>query len=151
MQLELSDSVEDALRRGIAISFTAEAQVLRDRWYWYDKQVTQATRTVRLAYQPLTQRWRVTVLSNGIHGAGLSGSLSQHFDTLSEALGIVRRIARWKIAEPADIDPLAQHSIEFRFRLDTAQLPRPMQFGVATNPDWNQVVSRTLRPEPADR
>ena len=54
----LSPVVEDALHKGIPVHFVAEADVLRERWYWYDRNVASAQRYMRVAYQPLTRRWR---------------------------------------------------------------------------------------------
>jgi Domain of unknown function (DUF4390) len=145
LRFELPSAVEDALLKGIPMTFVAEAQVLRDRWYWYDKNVAVATRSVRLSYQPLTQRWRISVGGNGEFSSG--ASLSQSFDQLADALAVVRRISRWKIAEGSEIEQDARHNVDFRFRLDTSQLPRPMQIGVAGNADWSINVQRNLRPD----
>jgi Domain of unknown function (DUF4390) len=146
MRFELPAAVEEALLKGIPMTFVAEAQVLRDRWYWYDKPVATANRSVRLAYQPLTRRWRLSVGSGaGEFSAG--ASLSQSFDQLADAMVAVRRLARWKIAEGSDIDADARHNIDFRFRLDTSQLPRPMQIGITGNADWSIAVQRNVRPE----
>jgi Domain of unknown function (DUF4390) len=145
LRFELPSAVEDALLKGIAITFVAEAQVLRDRWYWYDKSIATATRNVRLSYQPLTRRWRISVIGNGEQASGTS--LSQSFDQLSDAIAAVRRISRWKIAEGTDIDQDSRHNVDFRFRLDTTQLPRPMQIGITGNADWNISVQRNFRPE----
>jgi Domain of unknown function (DUF4390) len=146
VRFELPGVVEDALLKGIAMTFVAEAQVLRDRWYWYDKGVASATRSVRLSFQPLTRRWRISV-STGIGEFASGASLSQSFDQLSDALAVVRRISRWKIAEGAEIDLDARHNVDFRFRLDTSQLPRPMQIGITGNTDWNIAAQRNLRPD----
>jgi hypothetical protein len=35
---DLPPAVDDALQKGIPMFFVAEATLLRDRWYWYDKQ-----------------------------------------------------------------------------------------------------------------
>ncbi len=145
LRFELTSAVEDALLKGIPMTFVAEAQVLRDRWYWYDKNITWATRSVRLSYQPLTRRWRINVMANG-ESSG-SASLSQSFDQLSDAIAAVRRISRWKIADGADVDQDSRHNVDFRFRLDITQLPRPMQIGITGNSDWNIAVQRNLRPE----
>ena len=146
MRFELPPAVEDALVKGIPMTFVAEAQVLRDRWYWYDKPVAMATRSVRLAYQPLTRRWRIGV-SSGAGDFSAGASLSQSFDQLADALVAVRRIARWKIAEGTDIDADSRHNVDFRFRLDTSQLPRPMQIGISGNADWAISVQRNVRLE----
>jgi hypothetical protein len=145
LRFELPSAVEDALLKGIPITFVAEAQVLRDRWYWYDKNVALALRTVRLSYQPLTRRWRISVNSGADSASG--ASLTQSFDQLSDAIAAVRRISRWKIAEGSDIDMDARHNVDFRFRLDTTQMPRPMQIGITGNADWNISVQRNIRPE----
>jgi Domain of unknown function (DUF4390) len=146
IRFELSPAVEEALLKGIPISFVAEAQVDRDRWYWYDKGVAYSTRSVRLAYQPLTRRWRINVSTGSLNNSG-GASLSQSFDQLQDALTVVRRMANWKIAEGSEIDPDARHNIDFRFRLDTNALPRPMQIGITGNADWNLNVQRSVRPE----
>jgi Domain of unknown function (DUF4390) len=145
LRFELPSAVEDALLKGIAITFVAEAQMFRDRWYWYDKSIATATRNVRLSYQPLTRRWRISVIGNSEQASGTS--LSQSFDQLSDAIAAVRRISRWKIAEGADVDQDSRHNVDFRFRLDTSQLPRPMQIGITGNADWNISVQRNFRPE----
>ena len=41
--------------------FVAEGDILRERWYWYDKRIVSVQRHIRLAYQPLTRRWRLNV------------------------------------------------------------------------------------------
>jgi hypothetical protein len=141
VQLELPQAVEDALQKGLPIFFIAEAGVLRERWYWYDKKIASAERHLRLAYQPLTRRWRLTVTSGAIKGGSLGLSLNQNFDSLSQALAIAKRISRWKIADTADLDASTKYRVEFRFRLDLAQLPLPFQIGALGQNDWNVAVN----------
>jgi hypothetical protein len=146
IRIELAATVEEALIKGIALTFVAEAQVRRDRWYWYDKNIAQAVRSMRLSYQPLTRRWRLS-LSEGSGDFSSGASLSQSFDQLSEALSAVGRISRWKIADGSEIESDSRHNVDFRFRLDTSQLPRPMQIGITGNADWSIGIQRNLRPE----
>jgi hypothetical protein len=143
VQFELSTAVEDALLKGVAMIFVAEADILRERWYWTNKKVVHAERHMRLAYQPLTRRWRLNVASGQITNAGLGLALNQNFDTLPDALAAVQRLSRWKIAEVSDIDPEQHHLVEFRFGLDVFQLPRPLQIGTLGQTDWDiSVFSR---------
>ena len=148
LRFELPPAVEDALLKGIPMVFIAEADVYRDRWYWYDKQVRQASRSIRVAYQPLTRRWRLTVTQGSAAANGVA--LGQSFDSLAEAMAAAQRITRWKIAEATDIDPDGRHSIDFHFRLDLAQLPRPFQIGAASQSEWSISVSRNVRPSAPD-
>jgi hypothetical protein len=146
IHLELAPALEDALLKGVALTFVAEAQVLRDRWYWYDKNVATTQRSMRLSFQPLTRRWRLSLGSGGNESSS-GASLSQSFDQLPDALLAVGRISRWRVADSAEIEADARHNVSFRFRLDTNQLPRPMQIGITGNADWNLNVQRNLRPD----
>ncbi|HEX7383212.1 MAG TPA: DUF4390 domain-containing protein [Burkholderiaceae bacterium] len=132
----LPRAVEDALLKGVPLHFVAEADIYRSRWYWRDARVARAVRVWRLAWQPLTRSYRVSF-----------GALNQSFETLAEAMAAVRGAAHWKIAEPGQLEADASYYIEFSYRLDTSQLPRPMQIGLAGQADWNLSVERTLRVE----
>ena len=133
-QFELPRSVEDALLKGVPVYFVAEAEVYRDRWYWRDKLVSSATRTWRLAYQPLTRKYRVTF-----------GGLHQSYDNLFDALASLRRVVSWRLADAGQIEDDGHHYIEFSYRLDTSQLPRPMQIGIGGQADWTLRVERFKR------
>lgn len=145
LKLELGPAVEDALLKGLAVHFVAEVEVMRDRWYWYDRKIGMSTRYYRLAFQPLTRRWRLNVSNEPISGLGLAGSISQNFETLSEALDVIRRQSGWKVTEMADLDLDARQYIAYRFRLDISQLPRPFQIATGNQAEWTLVASRQLR------
>lgn len=145
VQFDLPSLVEEVLDKGIAIYFTAEAELYRERWYWTDQKVSQAARYMRLAYQPLTRRWRLNVSPTPISNAGFGVALNQNFDTLADALDGVRRVGRLRVGDMAEIGDAAEHPVSFRFRLDTSQLPRPFQIGVVGHADWNIAVERSAR------
>lgn len=138
VRFDLPPVVEDALMKGIPLFFVLEADIYRERWYWTDPRVASAARTIRLAYQPLTRRWRVNIATGLISSsAGLRATLNQNYETLPEALSAIRRVSRWKIAEGADVAPDAKHRLDFSFRLDLSQLPLPFQIGMARQSEWN--------------
>lgn len=145
VRLELGPAVEDALLKGVAVHFVSEAVIMRDRWYWTDRRVSAVARYYRLAFQPLTRRWRLTISSEAIGGSGNAGNLSQQFESLTEALSAIRRNLNWKVADAADIDPEARYTLNFQFRMDNSQLPRPFQITAGGQTDWNLALSRTLR------
>lgn len=148
LKLELGPAVEDALTKGVAIHFVAEADLMRDRWYWYDRKVSQVSRYYRLAYQPLTRQWRLQVSSEPIYAAGAASSIAQSFDSLQAALDVVRRQSGWKLAGAADLEADARQHVLYRFRLDMSQLPRPFQIAAGHQADWNLSLSRQLRISP---
>jgi hypothetical protein len=143
LRFDLPSVIEDALAKGIPMFFVAEATLLQDRWYWYDKRLGTATRHFRLSYQPLTRRWRLQVSPHPIGNAGLA--LGQTFDSREEALAAIQRISHWKIAEASDVDVESRYSVDFRFRLDVSQLPRPFQIGAVGQAEWNISAGRSQR------
>lgn len=135
-RVALPRAVEEALMRGVPVYFVAEAALFRNRWYWRDERVARVSRQWRVAFQPLTGTWRV----------GLGG-LNQSLPSLPEALAAASSSAGWKLADLAQLDPDKSYYVEFDYRLDTSQLPSPMQFGLVTQGDWAVGVSRTLKAE----
>ena len=131
--------------------FVADAQVVRPRWYWSDKTVAHATRHLRLSYQPLTRRWRLTQSSSRDETASQPGlALGQSFDALDDALAALQRLAGWKIAEAAAVEEGATYQVQFQFRLDISQMPRPLQFGAVGRSGWNLALSRRMDWTPAE-
>lgn len=136
VRVSLPHVVEDALQRGVPLYFVAEANLYRHRWYWRDQRVARASRAWRLSFQPLSDNWRVSL-----------GGLAQTYPSLSDAITALSSSARWKIADNSQIDPDERYYVEFSYKLDTSQLPRPMQFGIGGQGDWTLGVERTVRIE----
>ena len=130
---ELPKPVEDALHKGVPIYFTAEVTVFRKRWYWRDERIARHSRSWRLAWQPLTRQYRVS-----------TGGLNQTYATLHDALSSMRGAQGWRIADMSQLDDDAKHYLEFSYKLDTGQLPRPMQIGLSVPEGWIMTVSRSM-------
>jgi Domain of unknown function (DUF4390) len=145
VKFDLPAAVEEALLKGIPVIFVAEAEVSRERWYWVDKKIGKIERHMRLVYQPLTRRWRLMVGAGVIANSGIGVALNQTFDSLEDVLSAIRRFSGWRIAELADMEPGAKHRVDFRFRLDASQLPRPLQIGTVGQSDWTLAVTSTQR------
>ena len=133
IQVNLSDDLKDALQRGISVVFVAEALLFERRWYWTDRQRAQAVRRWRIAYQPLTRQWRVSI-----------GAFTRQHASLEEALGTLRRSTRWRLGDRPEGDP-GDHYVDFGFRLDTKELPRPLQIGMGGRDTWDLELERQVR------
>ncbi len=151
LRVELPPAVEDALLKGVPMFFLAEADIVRQRWYWSDKLVVRTQRHMRLAYHPLTRRWRLNVASGMITPSSLGLALNLSFDSLEEAMASLQRFSGWKIAEAGALEPDGTHRVEFRFSLDMAQLPRPFQIGAFGHADWNIATTATQVLGPASK
>jgi hypothetical protein len=134
VNVDLSRGVDDALSKAVPLFFVAEAEVFRQRWYWRDLRVAHAVRVWRIVFQPLTSTYRVTFAGR-----------SQNYNTREEAFAAISRGARWKIAEPGQVEDGSHHYVEFSYRLDTSLLPRPMQIGIGGQADWALSVQRMQR------
>ena len=135
-RFELSRAAEDALHKGVPLYFVAEAVVLRNRWYWRDARVAQAEHSWKLTWQPLTRQYRVS-----------TGGLHQSFAGLDEALTVLRGQSAWRIAEPKDIEDGGGYYLEFSYKLDVSQLPRPMQIGLQSGFALSIEAKRNFAPD----
>jgi hypothetical protein len=129
-KFELSVPVEDALQKGVPLVFTAQARVREKRWYWRDKRINTVVRSWRLSYQPLTRKYRVSL-----------GGLTQNYDSLTDALATLNSSAHWKLVDATELSDNPIY-VEFRYELDTTQLPRPMQIGINGQDDWTLRIER---------
>jgi Domain of unknown function (DUF4390) len=119
VRFELTRTLEDALNKGSPLFFVAEATVVRSRWYWLDETIVDVTRSVRIAYEPLLRRYRVS-----------TGGLTQTVDTVTEALTLAQRGIRLRLGERNAFKADERYRAEFSYRLDTTKLPRVLQVGL---------------------
>ena len=131
----LGPAIEDALQRGVPMYFVASTVVFRNRWYWRDERIARVTRSWRLAFQPLTGNWRVSQV----------GGISQSYATRAEALASLSRVSGWRLLDGEKLEAGERYYVDFSFRLDSSQLPQPMQIDIGG--DWKLGVERSLRLE----
>ena len=125
-EFEMPQALEEAVQKGIAIYFNIEFELFRKRWYWLDRRVGSSTLTYRLSYSPLTRQYRLA-----------RGGLSQPFDSLEEALNLLKSVRNWKVIEKGALSPRDDYDAQVRMRLDVAQLPKPFQVNAITSREWN--------------
>lgn len=136
VRVDLSPVLEEALMRGVPLYFVSEFEVRKSRWWWFDKTVFSHSKTVRLSYHAVTQQYRVAV-----------GSLHQMtYGRLADALAAAVGMRGWRVKdaherieeEAVGLDWSASNlEARLRVRLDSAQLPKPLQVNAITNRDWS--------------
>jgi hypothetical protein len=97
-RVALPRAVDDALQKGVPLYFVAEATLLRNRWYWRDERVARLSRSWRLAFQPLTGAWRVSL--GGLHH--FLGNAAHHFGSFADAQPFNRLFAEPNILVNVD-------------------------------------------------
>ncbi|MGZ8254381.1 MAG: DUF4390 domain-containing protein [Burkholderiaceae bacterium] len=125
-EFELPQALEEAVQKGIALYFNIEFELFRKRWYWFDRRVGSQTLTYRLSYSPLTRQYRLA-----------RGGLSQPFESLEEALALVKSVRNWKVADKSQFSSRDDYEAQVRMRLDVSQLPKPFQVNAITSREWN--------------
>jgi hypothetical protein len=124
-EFDLSSRLEDALSKGVPLFFLVEFELTRPRWYWFDERAATASQTWRLSFHALTRTYRLS-----------SGTLTQSFGTLGEALRTLQRIRSWLVMDRGQVQPDARYVAGVRMRLDTTQLPKPFQVSALANREW---------------
>lgn len=125
--LALTETLQDAVNRGLALYFVTEVEVQRRRWYWMDETVIRTELEWRLSYHALTRQFRVAA----------QGGHSESFGSLEEALAAMSRIHQWAIAPSSKLAANEAYEVWVRMKLDTSRLPKPFQMTAMTDRDWN--------------
>jgi len=119
---DFSARLQEAVANGVPLHFVVEFEMSRSRWWWFDEDTASRQTQWRLSYHALSRQFRLS-----------SGALHQYFATLEEALEVMRRLRNWLVLERSVQLKGSQYEVAVRMRLDTAQLPRPLQVSALTN------------------
>jgi len=125
----LTPMLEEALSRGVAVTFVTEFELLYPRWWTFNlwnRTVSEFRTQYKLSFHALTRQYRLTF-----------GAVSQNFETLSEALAVVGRVRYSPAVRYQEVDPGNAYIATLRLRLDTSQLPKPLQIDALGSSDWN--------------
>lgn len=142
IKFDLPTSIEEAMYKGVSLTFVSDLEIAKERWYWTDKTVIVATRQTRISYQALTRRWRVLPWSEGGLSSGLGVQLPQTYESLAEALTVAQRIYNWRVVKESVVED-GNYWIQLSYRLDISQLPKPLQIGLLGQGDWS--INAALR------
>ncbi len=124
-EFELAPTLDEALHKGIALYFAIEFELSRERWWWLNRKLVSTQLVYRLSYSPLTRQYRLA-----------RGGLSQPFETLDEALALMKSVRNWKVMDRGLLKPGEDYVAELRMRLDTSQLPKPFQVNAIASREW---------------
>lgn len=124
-RIDFNARLEEAVARGVPLTFVLEFELERPRWYWSDDLVASKRQTWRLSYHALTRQYRLS-----------TGSLHQSFNNLENALLALSHIRNWLVVDN-NLNPGERYQATLRLRLDISQLPKPFQVSAFTNRDWN--------------
>jgi hypothetical protein len=123
--IQFSPSLEEAVNRGVPLYFVMEFELSRPRWYWFDEKPVQVAQTYRISYTPLLRQYRLSV-----------GNNYQNFTRFEEVTRVLSRLRGWHVADRGALKKDGAYQASLRMRLDTGQLPKPIQMNAIASRDW---------------
>lgn len=124
--VQFGPRLEEAVNRGIPLYFVVDFELSRPRWYWFDEKPIVLSQVYKISYTPLLRQYRLSV-----------GSVYQNFTRLEEATRVLSRLRGWHVADKGAIKKDQVYQASLRMRLDTAQLPKPLQVNAIASRDWS--------------
>lgn len=125
INLVLNRTLEDALSKGINLYFLLELELTRPREWWFDEDIAEPVRRMRIYYHLLLRRYVVE-----------TGYVTRTAATLDEALALLGRVDSWQVLDRGALKTGQRYDARLRLRLDTAQLPKPLSIGAVTSDKW---------------
>lgn len=124
--IQLAPTLDEALRKGITLTFVQVFEADRPRGYWFAEDVAVHRRTVRLAYNALLRQYL-------LHRENSHAS----FESQAEALDALGDFADWAVLEGRQLSKQSLYQARVRMYLDTSQLAKPLQMNAFASSRWD--------------
>lgn len=124
-EIQLNDKLEEALKRGVTITFIQKFELERPRDYWLAEGIAEAERTIKLSHNALLRSFTVNT----------AGRLSSH-DSLADALAAVGSLNHWAVVERGLLKKKTAYRAGVRMYVDLSQLPKPLQVNAFASDRW---------------
>jgi hypothetical protein len=124
---DLTTPVRQALLNGVELVFEVKIAVLRDRMWWWDRDIADLDQSYRLSYHALSRQFLVENLNTG---------LQRTFPDLRSALrhqGIVRELP---LIDASLLDHGYTYIASLRAQLALNELPLPIRVRAYLSADW---------------
>ncbi len=128
VDFQLSDSAEEALQSGVALTFELQINVNRTRRYLPDPEVASLRQRYRLEYHALSERYVLRNLNSGER---------ESFASLNAAFGVLGRVNQLPILDETLLEPSRRYEISLRAMIDTGGLPGPLRLLAFWREDWH--------------
>ena len=122
---DLNPRLAEVVTNGVPLYFVIEFELTRPRWYWFDEKPVQVAQTYRISYTPLLRQYRLSV-----------GNNYQNFTRFEEVTRVLSRLRGWHVADRGALKKDGAYQASLRMRLDTGQLPKPIQMNAIASRDW---------------
>ena len=132
LDVQLGHALEEALSKGIALTFLYEFQITKPLKYWFDDEVVTERRSISLNYHALTKQYLLQF-----------DKTQKAFDTLGDARRELGTIRDWRLAPHAVLEKNQAYQAALKMHLDRSKLPNALQVDVLGESEW-ELVSPTF-------
>jgi hypothetical protein len=126
-----SADIEDAVNKGVPLTFLIEFQVVSPRYYWFDDEIVTLSTKVVLSYHALSRQFLIN-----------RNNRQLTFATLSEAKDELARLRDWTVLDKSLLKKGEVYNAALRIRLDQSALPKPLQVEAINSGNWEMVSER---------
>ncbi len=129
LDVQLGQSLELALSKGVVLTFLYEFQLTKPMKYWFDDEVLTKRRVMTLNYHALTKQYLLQLEQQ-----------QKAFDNLTDAkreLGILRE---WRLAPHAILEKNQPYQAALKMHLDQTKLPKALQVDALGESDWELIT-----------
>ena len=129
LDVQLGRAMEEALNKGIELTFLYEFQITKPQKYWFDDEVLTERRSLTLSYHALTKQY---LLQSDQH--------QKAFDTLSDARRELAQIRDWRLGPRTVLEKGESYQAALKMHLDLSKLPKALQVDALGESDWELVT-----------
>ena len=127
----LSPAIEDALNKGVPLTFLIEFQLSAPRKYWFDDEIITQSQYLTLSYHALSRQYLLN--RNG---------RQQSFASIQQAKEEISNIKSWSVVDKKLLKKGDVYLAAIKVRLDQTKLPKPVQVEAIGSDDWNIASER---------
>lgn len=124
--INFSQSLEDALNKGIPLNFVVEFELTRPRFYWFDESIAGVRQNIRVSYHALTRQYWLN-----------ANTVQKSFGSLSEVKRELSRLRDWQVVDRSLLKKRLNYEAALRMKLDISQLPKPLQVNALASKEWS--------------
>jgi len=138
--LPVNPRIEEALSKGIPIDVVIDVNMVKHRWWWWNRVITDHSLRRHIQFHALSRQYLVS----GLHARDPSLS----FSSLTQALAHAGTLDELKIflAPKKGIEADVRYLLQLRARLDIEALPMLMRPLAYATPSWRRNTGWTEWP-----
>lgn len=119
-------TIEEAINKGISITFLYEFQIVQPRKYWFDDEIVTIRKSANISYYALTKQYLIHTDNH-----------QESVDSLGEVKQILGHIRDWKIGGAKLLNVDDTYIATLRIHLDKSKLPKALQVEAIGEDRWD--------------